>query len=163
MRFTTVAVAIAAASLLTLDARQATTQQTNPTAQTPQTAAPRRTEAEARAAADRNRRNRELDRKKTGAPVELISNYMKANILPVPASLGLGFYLRGDHVAPSFLGTLTSARTFGGMGAGSTMFWVDPERALSCVFLSSGLITCELRNTDRMQRVSDMVVSALVD
>ena len=49
------------------------------------------------------------------------------------------------------------------MGAGSTMFWVDPERDLSCVFLSSGLITCELRNTDRMQRISDLLVAALVD
>jgi len=82
---------------------------------------------------------------------------------PFPAFLGLGFYLRGDVVAPNFLGTLTSPRTFGGMGAGSTMFWVDPQRELSCVFLTSGLITCELRNTDRMQRVSDMVVAALVD
>jgi CubicO group peptidase (beta-lactamase class C family) len=82
---------------------------------------------------------------------------------PVPANLGLGFYLRGEQVAPNFLGTLTSPRTFGGMGAGSTMFWVDPARELGCVFLTSGLITCELRNTDRMQRISDMVVSALVD
>jgi len=82
---------------------------------------------------------------------------------PFPAFLGLGFYLRGDVVAPNFLGTLTSPRTFGGMGAGSTMFWVDPERELSCVFLTSGLITCELRNTERMQRVSDLVVSALID
>ena len=82
---------------------------------------------------------------------------------PFPASLGLGFYLRGEQVAPSFLGTLTSPRTFGGMGAGSTMFWVDPARELSCVFLSAGLITCELRNTERMQRVSDMLVAALVE
>jgi CubicO group peptidase (beta-lactamase class C family) len=82
---------------------------------------------------------------------------------PFPAQLGLGFYLRGDVGAPNFLGTLTSPRTYGGMGAGSTMFWVDPERDLSCVFLSSGLVTCELRNTDRMQRISDLVVSALVD
>jgi CubicO group peptidase (beta-lactamase class C family) len=81
---------------------------------------------------------------------------------PFPASLGLGFYLRGETVAPNFLGTLTSPRTFGGMGAGSTMFWVDPLRGLSCVFLTSGLVTCELRNTDRMQRISDMVVAALV-
>jgi hypothetical protein len=82
---------------------------------------------------------------------------------PFPACLGLGFYLRGDVVAPNFLGTLTSPRTYGGAGAGSTMFWVDPERELTCVFLSAGLITCELRNIDRMQRISDLVVSALVD
>jgi CubicO group peptidase (beta-lactamase class C family) len=82
---------------------------------------------------------------------------------PFPAYLGLGFYLRGDVVAPNFLGTLTSPRSYGGAGAGSTMFWVDPERDLTCVFLSSGLITCELRNIDRLQRISDLVVSALVD
>ena len=81
---------------------------------------------------------------------------------PFPASLGLGFYLRGDVVAPSFLGTLTSPRTYGGMGAGSTMFWVDPQRDLTCVFLTAGLITCELRNTERMQRVSDMLVASMV-
>jgi hypothetical protein len=50
---------------------------------------------------------------------------------------------------------LTSPCTFGGMSAGSTMFWVDPVRDLACVFLTSGLITCELRNTDRM-RISDI-------
>ena len=101
MRFVTAAVAaIAAAGVLTLEAQQSAGQQqsappptgqaqTNPTAQTPLTAAPRRTEADARAAAERNRRNRALERQKTGAPVELISNYIKANILPVPASLGV--------------------------------------------------------------------------
>ena len=90
---------IAAASILTLDARQSTSQQqtgtANPTAQTPLTAAPRRTEAEARAAAERNRRERELQRQRTGAPVELISNYVKAQILPVPAALGVNpFYTK---------------------------------------------------------------------
>lgn len=81
---------------------------------------------------------------------------------PVPANLGLGFYLRGDTVHPNFLGTLTSPRTFGGAGAGSTMFWVDPQRELSCVYLTTGLIVDELRHVDRLQRISDMVVSALV-
>src|SRR5688572_23224430 len=94
MRFVTaVLTTIAATTLLTLDARQAGT--TNPTAQTPLTAAPRRTEADARAAADRNRQAREQQRKKTGAPVELIPNYIKANILPVPAALGVNpFYTK---------------------------------------------------------------------
>ena len=101
---TAVVAAIAAASFLTLDAEQSTSQQatpptgqaqTNPTAQTPLTAAPRRTEADARAAAERNRRERALQRQKTGAPVELISNYVKAQMLPVPASLGVDpFYTK---------------------------------------------------------------------
>src|SRR5688572_9815269 len=101
MRYVTVIVAAIAASSLAaarpidtvaLDAPplgQTQAGTTQPTAQTPLTAAPRRTEAEARAAADKNRRERELQRQQTGSPVELISNYIKANILPVPASLGV--------------------------------------------------------------------------
>jgi hypothetical protein len=99
--------AAAAASLSALDARQPAQAQgappagqsqanpTNPTAQTPLTAAPRRTEAEARAAAERNRRERQQQRQLTGTPVELISSYINANILPVPASLGVSpFYTK---------------------------------------------------------------------
>ena len=60
---------------------------------TPQAARPQRTEAEARARADANRREREQQRLKTGAPVELISDYVKANVGPVPESLGVSpFY-----------------------------------------------------------------------
>ncbi len=52
-----------------------------------------RTEAEARRVAERNRTEREARRKATGAPVELISNYVRAQIGPVPASLGVdSFY-----------------------------------------------------------------------
>jgi hypothetical protein len=29
--------------------------------------------------------------------------------------------------------------------------------------VTSGLITCELRHTDRLQRISDMVIAALVE
>lgn len=78
-----------------------------------------------------------------------------------PANLGLGFYLRGEGIHPAPLGTLASPRTFGGLGAGSTMFWIDPERDVTFVFLSTGLITDESYNTDRMQRVSDLALSAL--
>ena len=60
---------------------------------TTQAARPQRTEAEARARADANRKERELQRQKTGAPVELIYDYVKANIGPVPESLGVSpFY-----------------------------------------------------------------------
>ena len=91
---TAVIAAMSAASLSALDTPPQTGT-TNPTAQTPLTAAPRRTEADARAAAERNRRERELKRQQTGAPVELISSYIKANILPVPASLGVDpFYTK---------------------------------------------------------------------
>jgi len=60
---------------------------------TTQAAQPRRTEADARARAEANRREREQQRIKSGAPVELISDYVKANIGPVPAALGVSpFY-----------------------------------------------------------------------
>jgi hypothetical protein len=60
---------------------------------TTQAARPTRTEADARARAEANRREREQQRLKTGAPVELIPDYVKANIGPVPESLGVSpFY-----------------------------------------------------------------------
>ncbi|HSH90266.1 MAG TPA: serine hydrolase domain-containing protein [Ramlibacter sp.] len=79
---------------------------------------------------------------------------------PFPASLGLGFFLRGAGVHPHPFGTLASASTYGGLGAGSNMFWVDPQRDVSCVFMSAGLVTDESRNIDRLQRISDAVLAS---
>jgi len=79
-----------------------------------------------------------------------------------PAYLGIGFFLRGKGVFPAPFGTFASPRTFGGLGAGSNMFWIDPERDLTCVFLSSGLLE-ETYNVDRLQRISDLVLASLVD
>ena len=60
---------------------------------TTQAARPQRTEADARARADANRKQREAQRAKTGAPVELIHDYVKANVGPVPETLGVSpFY-----------------------------------------------------------------------
>ena len=64
-----------------------------PPQQPPQPQQPRRTEQEAREAAARNRAERDEQRRKTGAPVELIPSYVKAVVLPVPESLGVSpFY-----------------------------------------------------------------------
>ena len=79
-----------------------------------------------------------------------------------PAALGLGFFLRGEGIFPSPFGLTASPRTFGGLGAGSTMFWVDPERELVFVCLTSGLLE-ESRNIERLQQLSDLALSALVD
>lgn len=66
--------------------------QDKPPATTP-AARPMRTEADARARAEAHRLEREQQRLKTGSPVELIADYVKANIGPVPASLGVSpFY-----------------------------------------------------------------------
>ena len=53
-----------------------------------------RTEADARARAETHRRDREQLRLKSGAPVELISDYVKANVGPVPDSLGVSPFYR---------------------------------------------------------------------
>jgi CubicO group peptidase (beta-lactamase class C family) len=78
---------------------------------------------------------------------------------PWPACLGYGFYVRGDCLTPGPFGVLNSEGTFGGIGAGSTAFWVDPERALGVVFLSSGLME-DSYHLQRLQRLSDLAILA---
>ena len=79
-----------------------------------------------------------------------------------PAYLGLGFFLRGEGIFPSPFGSLASPDTFGGLGAGSNMFWIDPDKDLGCVFLSAGLLE-ESYNYERFQRVSDLVHASVID
>jgi len=78
---------------------------------------------------------------------------------PAPAYLGLGFSLRGTALCHHMFGTLASPGTFGNYGAGSTLFWVDPERELSFAFLSAGVMESNA-NLERFQKLSDMVISA---
>jgi CubicO group peptidase (beta-lactamase class C family) len=80
---------------------------------------------------------------------------------PFPACLGVGFILRGEGVFPTPFGHLASPRTFGGLGAGSNVFWIDPVRDVSYVFFSSGLME-DSYSVERHQRLSDLVISALV-
>jgi CubicO group peptidase (beta-lactamase class C family) len=79
-----------------------------------------------------------------------------------PAFLGLSFFLRGTGIFPTYFGTLASPGTFGGIGAGSTLFWVDPERDLTFVCLTSGLLE-ESYSLERFQRLSDLVHTAVID
>jgi CubicO group peptidase (beta-lactamase class C family) len=79
-----------------------------------------------------------------------------------PAYLGLSFFLRGAGVFPTPLGTTTSPGTFAGLGAGSTVFWVDPERDLTFVCFTAGLLE-EAASMLRFQRLSDLVVAAVID
>lgn len=81
---------------------------------------------------------------------------------PWPAYLGLGFFIRGEELIPGPFGNLNSPRTFGGFGAGSTCFWIDPERDLTFAMLTSGLME-DSRHMERTQRLSDLVLAALVD
>ncbi|HYB98972.1 MAG TPA: serine hydrolase domain-containing protein [Candidatus Limnocylindrales bacterium] len=79
-----------------------------------------------------------------------------------PAYLGYGFFVRGEGAYfPTPFGLMSSPSTFGGFGAGSNCFWIDPERDLIYVFLSAGLMR-ETKSTPRHQRLSDLVQAALV-
>jgi CubicO group peptidase (beta-lactamase class C family) len=76
-----------------------------------------------------------------------------------PAYLGLGFGMRGDLICHHLFGTLTSPRTFGNYGAGSSLFWIDPERQLTFVCLTAGAMN-GVDNIERFQRLSDIAISA---
>lgn len=79
-----------------------------------------------------------------------------------PAYLGIGFSMRGERICHHQFGTLTSPRTFGNHGAGSTLFWVDPDLDMTFACLTSGVMD-EADNIERFQRLSDIAVSAAVD
>ena len=100
----------------------------------------------------------------TGAmPNDLWHYAVESRGWPVfPAYLGLGFFLRGEGVFPAPFGSLATARAFGGIGAGSTTFFVDPGRDLFYAFLSTGLIE-ESRSMERHQRLADLVHAAVID
>jgi CubicO group peptidase (beta-lactamase class C family) len=76
-----------------------------------------------------------------------------------PGNMGLGFALGGAGMRVTQFGTMSSTRTFGNFGAGSTLFWVDPERQITFVCLTAKVIE-ESQNIERFQRLSDMVLSA---
>jgi CubicO group peptidase (beta-lactamase class C family) len=78
-----------------------------------------------------------------------------------PAYLGLGFSLKGEQIIPSQYGTLTSVGTFGNNGAGSSIFWVDPEADASFVCLTTGVMN-EWENIKRFQRYSDAAAAAML-
>lgn len=80
-------------------------------------------------------------------------------LTPVPAYLGLGFTMRGSALCHHLFGTLASPATFGNYGAGTTLFWVDPQRDITFVCLSAGVMEHNA-NTRRFQKYSDLVYSA---
>jgi CubicO group peptidase (beta-lactamase class C family) len=78
---------------------------------------------------------------------------------PFPANLGLGFFLRGEGVFPTPFGLQASAETFGGFGAGSSAFWIDPATDVTYAFMSSGLME-DSYSIERHMRLSDLVHAA---
>lgn len=85
---------------------------------------------------------------------------LRAGYTPPPAYLGLGFSLRGSAMVRHQFGTLTTAETFGNYGAGSTLYWIDPELDLVFVALTAGLLN-QAANIERFQKLSDIAVGAL--
>jgi len=79
-----------------------------------------------------------------------------------PAYIGLTFFLRGEGIFPTHMGLMTSPGTYSAQGTGSTLAWVDPEKDLTFVILTAGVIE-DSDNILRFQRLSDMVVAAVVD
>ena len=53
-----------------------------------------------------------------------------------PMDWGLGVEIKGTK-QPHWSGTLTSPRTFGHFGGSGTFFWVDPDKDLACVCLTT--------------------------
>lgn len=78
-----------------------------------------------------------------------------------PAYIGLGFSVRGDALVHHQFGTLTTPETFGNYGAGSSMFWVDPQLDLVFACCTTGLLP-QAPNIDRFQRLSDLAVGAVL-
>ena len=81
---------------------------------------------------------------------------------PFPANIGLSFYVRGEGIFLTSMGTLSSPETFGGSGFGGQMFWVDPERELTCVHLVCGYPQL-FNSRKRSQRISDLMISSVTD
>jgi CubicO group peptidase (beta-lactamase class C family) len=84
------------------------------------------------------------------------------NRVQYPAYLAMGFWGRGPGMTQGWFGHLTSPRTFGGLGRGSTMFWIDPLLDMTMTVMSTGLMD-EADNLDRQCALSDLAVSSLVD
>ncbi len=69
------------------------------------------------------------------------------------------FYAARCPHGHALFGTLTSPETFGNHGAGTTLFWVDPELDMSFVGLTTGVMNADV-NIERWQRLCDIAVSA---
>ncbi len=81
---------------------------------------------------------------------------------PIPAYIGLGFFVRGEGIIPGPFSVMNSPISFAGLGAGSTGFWVDPELDLSFAFLSTGLME-DSYHFERLGTLSDLIVSSIVE
>jgi CubicO group peptidase (beta-lactamase class C family) len=95
-------------------------------------------------------------------PNELYKSlYHQRSWPPAPAYMGLGFALRGSAHCHHLYGNFTSPATFGNYGAGSALYWIDPQRDVTFVCLTAGVMD-SLDNIERFQRLSDIATSAVL-
>ncbi|WP_158893895.1 MULTISPECIES: serine hydrolase [unclassified Pseudomonas] len=89
--------------------------------------------------------------------------YREAHGLPeYPANFTLlGGYVRGDGHFINGAGFTASPQTYYAVGGGSTMWWVDPTRELTFVFLSAGFIE-GLAHFNRLRRLGDLVLASWI-
>ena len=59
---------------------------------------------------------------------------------------------------PTYCGHLASPTAYGAMGAGTTNYWVDPERDMTMVCLTTGFLE-EANSARRFQRLSDTAIA----
>ncbi len=99
-------------------------------------------------------------RNHTGTKTNNLWNYAREmlNWPAFPANLGLGFFLRGEGMIPTYCGQLASPSAYGAMGAGTTNYWVDPERDMTMVCLTTGFLE-EANSAMRFQRLSDTAIA----
>jgi CubicO group peptidase (beta-lactamase class C family) len=99
-------------------------------------------------------------RNHTGSKPNNLWNYAREmlNWPAFPANLGLGFFLRGEGMVPTYCGQLASPSAYGAMGAGTTNYWVDPERDMTMVCLTTGFLE-EANSAMRFQRLSDVAIA----
>jgi CubicO group peptidase (beta-lactamase class C family) len=71
----------------------------------------------------------------------------------------LGGYARGEGHFLTGMGFTASPRAFCAIGGGSTMWMVDPDRDLTFVFLSAGLVE-GIAHIERLSRLADLALAA---
>ncbi|MDY7104150.1 MAG: serine hydrolase domain-containing protein [Actinomycetota bacterium] len=84
------------------------------------------------------------------------------NWQPFPANVGIGFFVRGEQLSPGPLPNLGSPATFGGWGAGTSCFWIDPVRDVCFSLITTGVME-DSDHVARVQKLSDMALAALVE
>ena len=83
------------------------------------------------------------------------------NWVTYPAAIGVGFFVRGEGNLPGHhFSPLHSANAFGGFGAGSSGFSIDPARDLTFAFLSAGVME-DSHHLERMSTLATMVLAAM--